>query len=112
LVVCKLIGFSAKNVICDRDWRLTQTLFWNGIELKRNSKEYANLITRAYIELFSQCVEAREALLATGSEILTHNIGKINKNETVLTRTEFCDNLMKIRQKYNNEKILEILETI
>jgi len=44
----------------------------------------------------------QKALLATGNATLTHSIGKSKQNETVLTKTEFCSRLTKIRSRLQN----------
>ncbi|WP_207654461.1 hypothetical protein [Lacrimispora amygdalina] len=43
-------------------------------------------------------------MIATGHSTLTHSIGKRKSSETVLTRSEFCSRLMKIREELINKK--------
>lgn len=95
--VCKLVGKAAKFKGKRKNWRVTQTLYWKGKEYKRDSDEYQELLDNAYISLFNQSESFRNALKATGSSSITHSIGKNKINETVLTQTEFCSRLLKLR---------------
>ena len=101
--VCKLVGKQAKFKGKKKKWYKTQTLYWQGVEYKRDSQEYQDLLDRAFNAL-STNEGFRKALLATGTATLTHSIGKIKQNETVLTRNEFCSRLMNIRRILQNEK--------
>lgn len=96
--VCKLVGKQAKFKGKKKKWWKTQTLYWQSKEFKRDSKEYQDLLDRAF-DALSQNLSFKTALLATGNAPLTHSIGKTNPSETVLTRTEFCSRLMKLRSK-------------
>lgn len=101
--VCKLIGKQAKFKGKKKKWYKTQTLFWQGKEFKRDSEEYQELLDRAF-DALSTNEGYRRALLATGNSTLTHSIGKIKQSETVLTRTEFCSRLTRIRDKLQREE--------
>lgn len=98
--VCKLVGFKAKMKGKNKNWYVSQTLWWNGQPIDRDSQGYQDLLDAAYDSL-SQNDSFRKALLST-SGILTHSIGKTNEHETVLTRAEFCKRLMRIREKLKN----------
>lgn len=100
--VCKLVGKKAKFKGKKKKWWKTQTLYWNGIEYKRDSLDYQILLDRAYNAL-SQNDGFKRALLATGNSVLTHSIGKNKINETVLTKQEFCSRLMNIRDRLKEE---------
>lgn len=100
--VCKLVGKAAKFKGKKKKWWKTQTLHWQGVEYKRDSKEYQELLTRAFAEL-GKNTSFQKALLATGTATLTHEIGKTKISETVLTRQEFCGRLMAIRAKLQEE---------
>lgn len=100
--ICKLIGYGAKKRGKDKNWQQSQILYWNGVEYKRDSNEYQELLDRAY-DALSTNESFQKALLLTGDSVLTHSIGRIKQNETVLTRQEFCSRLMKIRDKLNNK---------
>lgn len=105
--VCTLVGKAAKFKGKKKKWYKTQTLYWRGKLIKRNSEEYQELLDRAYNEL-SKNKSFQKALLATGNATLTHSIGKNNISETVLTKQEFCSRLTYIRKNLldgeNNEK--------
>lgn len=96
--VCKLVGKQAKFKGKKKKWFRTQTLYWQGKEFKRDSEEYQELLDRAF-DALSTNEGFKRALLATGNSTLTHSIGKTNQSETVLTRTEFCSRLTKIRTR-------------
>lgn len=96
--VCKLVGKAAKFKGKKKKWFKTQTLYWQGKEMARDSEEYQILLDRAFNAL-SENKGFRAALLATGNSVLTHSIGKTKITETVLTRQEFCSRLTKIRER-------------
>ena len=94
--VCTLVGKAAKYKGKDKKWWQTQTLYWQGKEYKRDSKEYQLLLNRAYNALY-QNEGFKNALEASKPSILTHSIGKNDESKTVLTQSEFCGRLMKLR---------------
>ena len=100
--VCRLVGKAAKFKGKKKKWWRTQTLYWQGIEIPRDSQEYQDLLDRAFNAL-AQNGGFRAALLATGNSVLTHSIGKTKITETVLTRQEFCSRLTKIREELRKE---------
>ena len=101
--VCKLVGKQAKFKGKKKKWWRTQTLYWLGVEFNRSSQEYQELLDRAF-DALAENSSFKKALLATGHAPLTHSIGKVNPSETVLTRTEFCSRLIKIRNRYLQEE--------
>lgn len=103
--VCKLVGKAAKFKGKKKKWYRTQTLYWDGVPIKRDSKEYQDLLDEAFDALATN-EKFKKALLATQNANLTHSMGKTKKNETVLTRSEFCGRLMKIRNRLQNERNL------
>jgi len=94
--VCTLVGKTAKFKGKKKKWYRTQTLYWQGKAIKRDSDEYQNLLNKAYNAL-NKNEGFRKALLATNNANLTHSIGRSNTNETVLTSSEFCKRLMHLR---------------
>ena len=96
--VCKLVGKAAKFKGKKKKWWKTQTLYWQGQEFKRDSFEYQALITRAF-EALAENSSFQKALLATGSAVLTHSIGKNDPSQTILTSREFCSRLMMLRSR-------------
>lgn len=95
--VCTLVGKQAKFKGKKKNWWRTQTLYWKGIPMHRQSEAYTTLIERAYNQLAKNGGFAR-ALLATRDSTLTHSMGKSKKSETVLTEQEFCSNLYRVRK--------------
>lgn len=100
--VCKLVGKAAKFKGKKKKWFRTQTLYWQGKEIPRDSDEYQELLDRAFNAL-GENEGFRKALLATGNASLTHSIGKRKINETVLTTQEFTSRLYKLRDKFVSE---------
>lgn len=100
--VCKLVGKQAKFKGKKKKWWKTQTLFWQGKEFKRDSEEFQELLDRAF-DALSTNESFQRALLATGNAPLTHSIGKSKQQETVLTKTEFCSRLVKIRERLRDK---------
>jgi hypothetical protein len=94
--VCTLVGYAAKKRGRNKNWQQTQTLYWKGKEIKRESQEYQDLLDKAYTCLFKN-EKFKKALQASKGSVLTHSIGKSNAKETVLTRSEFCSRLTKLR---------------
>lgn len=95
--VCKMVGKQAKFKGKEKKWWRDQTLYWKGQPIPRHSEEYQDLLDRAFSALALN-PSFQNALLATGNAILTHSIGKTNPSETVLTRSEFCSRLTRIRK--------------
>lgn len=103
LYVCSLTGSYAKKKGANKNWKKDQTLYWQGKSIKRDSKEYQELLDRAYNEL-SNNEGFKKALLSTGNAVLTHTLGRKKINETILTANEFCSRLTCIRERIRNEK--------
>ena len=99
--VCTLVGRTAKFKGKGKNWYVTQTLWWSGKEIDRHSKEYQELLDRAY-DALSKNDGFKRALLSTQNANLTHTIGKDKESETILTKKEFCSRLMKIRERLKN----------
>lgn len=99
--VCKMIGKKAKFKGKKKNWRVDQTLYWKGIPVKRNSDEYQELLDLAYQNMYDESSSFRSALRASGNATLTHSMGRTKQNETVLTVSEFCGRLLKLRRGEN-----------
>ena len=100
--VCTLVGVTAKYKGKHKKWWVEQTLYWQGKEYKRESEEYAQLISRAYDEL-AKNNSFRKAILAQPNATLTHSMGKNDMSHTVLTEREFISNLYRVRSNLLNE---------
>lgn len=96
--ICTLVGKGAKKAGSKKKWFRKQELYWKGDVYKRDSKEYQDLLDRAYDALFEN-ESFRKTLMATNNANLTHSMGKNKISETVLTEREFCSRLMKLREK-------------
>lgn len=94
--VCKLVGRQAKFKGKPKKWYRDQTLYWQGQSIARDSDEYQNLLDKAFNSL-AKNEGFRKALIDTRYAIIKHSIGKSKKNETVLTSSEFCGRLMRMR---------------
>jgi predicted NAD-dependent protein-ADP-ribosyltransferase YbiA (DUF1768 family) len=101
--VCKLVGLKAKFKGKNKNWYTDQKLYWNGVVYERESKEYQELLDRAFNAL-SENTGFQKALIASGKSVLTHEIGKSKESETVLTKREFISRLNKIRDRLFREK--------
>ncbi|WJZ28103.1 hypothetical protein NCTGTJJY_CDS0224 [Serratia phage 92A1] len=79
--------FSVKN----------QTLYWQGIPINRHSVAYKELVVSGYYHMALQNKAFREALVHTGTKVLTHPLGSDDPFKTILTEKEFCDILTEMR---------------
>lgn len=100
--VCKLVGRKAKKKGSKKNWKTKQILYWKGVEYKRKSKEYALLIERAYDALSSNPKFIKD-ILKTGNSTFKHSLGSNKKANTVLTESEFCRQLYRLRNKLNKK---------
>ena len=100
--ICKMVGKQAKFKGKNKKWYRTQILYWQGVEYKRDSKEYQDLLDKAFNAL-SENEGFKKALLATKNATLKHSLGKKKIEETVITKQEFCSRLLKIRTRLQNE---------
>lgn len=95
--ICTLVGIKAKTKGRKKAWYRKQELYWQGQVYKRDSKEYQDLLDRAYKCLTEQNEGFRKALIASGNAVFTHSIGKKDSSKTILTIKEFCSRLTKMR---------------
>ena len=104
--VCKLVGLKAKfkGKKKNKAWKSRQTLWWMHKTFKRDSDEYQDLLDRAFNAL-AKNTKFQKALLATNNAVLKHSIGSSDMSNTVLTRSEFCSRLTRIRERLKNGKV-------
>lgn len=96
--ICKLVGIAAKKRGSKIDWKKEQKLYWKGVEYRRDSVEYQDLLDRLYITVFNEDPKFRKALIDAGKDaVFKHPIGKNKMSETVLTQYEFCSRLMRLK---------------
>lgn len=91
-----LPAVSAKEAGTAKGWN--KTLYWKGKSIDRFSREYRNLVFKAYNALFENA-EFRKALKHSGHKILIHSIGKTFRRKTVLTWWGFTGILTVLRRK-------------
>lgn len=108
LEIFKKVGVGAKRAGAKKNWQTTQTLWYQGEPIKRESNEYQSILDEAYNAMFDQNEKARKALMATQNAVLKHSIGRTNQNETVLTVREFCGRLMNIRDRIRAQEFVEL----
>lgn len=96
--VCKLVGKEAKFKGKKRNkaWKRVQKLWWQGKKYDRHGQEYQKLLDRAF-DALTENQSFQKALLTTGDAVLKHSMGKSNPKDTVLTVSEFCSRLTRIR---------------
>lgn len=99
--ICTYVGIKAKRA-GGTHWQRHQELYWQGKAYVRTSKEYQELLDRAYDALYAN-QGFREALAATGNAILRHSVGKHKQGETCLTVQEFIHRLNKLRDRLKAE---------
>ena len=105
--VCTLGGRAAKRKGADKKWFRTQKLWLKGEEIDRHSERYQDILNMAYNAMYLQSKTFRDALKNTQKAVLTHSIGKKKTSDTILTVTEFCSRLMKLR----DVGVLEVNDT-
>lgn len=96
--VATLVGYMAKKKGREKNWKVQGILWWNGEPIDRFSVEYQDLLDVAYDALATNN-SFRNALLASENSVLIHTMGKSNPTETILTKSEFCNRLTKIRER-------------
>jgi hypothetical protein len=101
--VCSLVGRAAKGRGRGKNWQRSGKLHWNGQEIDRFSQDYQDLLDRAFEVLYTSNQSARKALMASGDAVLEHSIGKKSSKETILTRSEFCSRLTRLRERLKKE---------
>lgn len=97
--MCRLVGKQAKLSGSKLHWQFKQKLYWQGKAYDRESAEYRDFIFNAYMEMMYQSTTFKQALCDTVEEELTHVIGSEDPKESVLTASEFCSILKKVREE-------------
>ena len=100
--ICALSGGEARGRGQQHKWNETGTLWWRGEPVDRLSDAYQALLDRAFEALFAQSKKFRDALAASGEAHLTHSIGKDDPCETILTTSEFCGRLERLRAQLDS----------
>lgn len=105
--ICSMHGYRAKLAGRGVCWQQEQTLYWKTEPIKRNSEQYQQLLDRAFVSMFMQNRQARQALISTGNENLTHSVGWHDPRDTVLTEKELCSRLMLIREQLKVQNLVK-----
>jgi len=98
--VCGLVGREAKFAGKKAGKKIQREgkVWWRGIGIEFRSRAHFDLIERALRAKFTQCEKAKEALLSTQNEVLTHDLGHPESPHTSLPAQEFIRILIKIRK--------------
>lgn len=79
-------------------------VWWRGVAYRLHSLEHFDLVKKGLSAKFSQSEKAREALLATGEAILTHNFGQRPGKKQSLPVDIFCQIVTEIRLEIGSGK--------
>lgn len=99
ILCCGMDGPAAKKYGSRNNaaWQHRGLLWWQGVEYPWESEQYQALLTEAYDALFRQSEAFKRALWASGTAQLTHEIGRDDIYETILTEAEFVGQLHRLR---------------
>jgi predicted NAD-dependent protein-ADP-ribosyltransferase YbiA (DUF1768 family) len=98
-MLCSLAGMEAHRRGMRNDWRMSQTLYWQTTPIDRHSPDYQDFLNVIYRKMYAANPELQKLLISTGTEKLTHNVGRTNPHETVLTKQEFLGIINDIRKE-------------
>lgn len=87
-------------------WKQTQTLHWLGVAYARDSREYQQLIRKAFRARFEHSERYREALRAAKGYTLLHTYGCDDPTQTVLTTREFLTILNELRELTETRSVI------
>ena len=105
-IFCSFTGQEA----WEKGTKLTEDVFargkiwWLGISYKLHSPEHFQLVKRGLFAKFSQSELAREALLASGHAILTHDYGQPPDKKQSLPVDVFCQIVTDLRSEIRSQK--------
>ena len=71
----------------DYNWKESGIVYWQGKEIKRDSKEYELLVDELYISAIQNPIY--RGILSNCNKFIIHSIGENNKKDTTFTRYEF-----------------------
>lgn len=71
----------------DYDWKKSGSIYWQGKEIKRDSKEYEMLVDELYISAIQNPIY--RGILSNCNKFIIHSIGGNDKKDTTFTRYEF-----------------------
>lgn len=111
-MACQLPGFLAKklgNYMRKSNQYDGRHLYWQGKSVDRYSKEFQELLDRAYTAKYTYDKDFRDTLSQSRGYTLTHKIGKTSPEETVLTEQEFIEHLDALRGPKSFAEIFEVI---
>lgn len=106
----KLFCLLAGQQAWEKGTKLTEQVFtagkvwWRGIPYNLQSPEHFRLVKRGLFAKFSQSEIAREALLASGDAILTHDYGQLSGKKQSLPVDVFCQIVTDIRLQIRSQQ--------
>lgn len=98
--ICSMKGRNAKKMT-STGWQTDQIIWWKGNPIDRQSQDFYNFISAAYLSMFQQNERFRTALMSTRGMVLYHSHGERNPFKTILTEREFCQILTELRDNYD-----------
>ncbi len=97
--ICALVGIEAKNAGRKKWlWKITGNVYWQGKRIKRDGKDFKNLLVKGYRELLKNPTFYK-ALEDSYGCTYTHSIGKNDARKTILTEKEFIWLLNQMRME-------------
>lgn len=102
-LVIKYSGLDSNNikVASDYNWKETGILYWQGKPINRFSEEYDNMIDELYISAIQNPLYRN--VLKKCDKYILHEIGEVEKTETVFTRYEFEKQLNSLKDFLKKE---------
>ena len=101
--ICSMKGKNARKKTTT-GWQTDQIVWWKGNAIDRQSQDYFNFVSAAYLCMFEQNERFRTALMSTRGMTLYHSRGEQNSFKTILTEQELCMILTKLRDEYDMRK--------
>ena len=98
--ICQMKGKNAKKMT-STGWQTDQIVWWKGNPIDRQSQDFYNLVSAAYLSMFEQNERFRTALMSTRGMRLFHSRGEQNPYKTILTEHELCQILTDLRDNYD-----------
>ena len=98
--ICSMKGKNAKKMT-STGWQTDQIVWWKTNPIDRQSQDFYQFVSAAYLEMFQQNERFRTALMSTRGMTLFHTRGEQNPYKTILTERELCQILTQLRDNYD-----------
>ena len=98
-----LDAYHTRGCNCQDFWGDEGVLYWQGKVMRRNSQDYQEFLDDLYLAASYDPVY-KKAILSTSDKYLLHHIGNEDENQTVLTRYEYENRMMALREYLREEK--------